>query len=434
VYTTKGGLNVWLVERHALPIVAVTVAVPSGSAKDPAAKGGLAWATANMLDEGAGKRGAIELARATDTLGATLKTGSSADWSYASLTVIKRNLAEAMPLLGDVVVRPRFEAVEWKRVHDLWVNQLKNRASDPQEVAVVVGDSVLYGGDHPYGHAVDGSIASASKVTLADAKSFYQAEWTRGRATVVVVGDATRGEIDPMLDAAFAGWAPPAAASPAGKVPAPSGLRPKVVLVDRPDAPQSVIRWIRLGPTADHPDSPALGRVNSALGGSFTSRLNQDLREEHGWSYGAHSRVEFTRGPGRIVATAAVHTEKTGEALKALLADVAEYAKGGMTDEEVKKTRLIARSDLIELFETAGQAALRLGRDAALGLGSEYEAKASIKRDQATKEELGKLAASWFDANDATIVIVGPRAKIAPQLEAAGLPAPEMRDAEGGKK
>jgi predicted Zn-dependent peptidase len=140
--------------------------------------------------------------------------------------------------------------------------------------------------------------------------------------------------------------------------------------------------------------------------------------------------VTLVRGPGSIVASAAVQTEHTGDALKALVADVAGYARSGPTDEEVAKTRLIARGELVDLFEQVGGAALRLARDAAIGLGPDYEARASVRRDTATKEEL-RRAASELDPKEAQLVVVGPRAKLAAQLAAIGITSYELRDAEG---
>ena len=170
--------------------------------------------------------------------------------------------------------------------------------------------------------------------------------------------------------------------------------------------------------------------MNIALGGSFTSRLNQNLREEHGWSYGARSRVTLVRGTGSFVASAAVQTEHTGDALRALAKDVEDFAKTGLTDEEVAKTRLIARGELVDMFEPAESAAMRLARDAALGLGPDYEAKASVRRDTATKEELAH-ATRELDPKEAYIVVVGPRAKLEKQLTAIGVDAFDPRDTEG---
>lgn len=432
VYKATNGMTVWLLERHNLPIVAVTVAVPAGSAADPADKGGVAFQTANMMDEGAGKYGALELARAIDDLGAELHTSANADFSTASLVLLKRNLAPGMGLLGDVVARPKFPDAEWKRQAALWQNNLKERASDPQEVAHVLYRTAAYGAGHPYGHPVDGTTASAKKVGLQDLKNFYSKEWRADRAVVVVVGDVTKEELAPLLDSAFGSWKPPKTPAPEPVVPKPNHPQPtRVFLVDRPDAPQSVIAVANAGVAATDPASPLLGRVNLAFGGSFTSRLNQDLREEHGWSYGAFSRVLRSRGPGQIIAASSVVTNKSGDALKAMLADMHAFAAKGMTDEEVQKTQSQSRADLVGDYEEVEKLAALLSSDAAMGLGPEYEAKAAAARDQLRKGDLDQLAKSYYDTTDDVVIAVGPKDVLLQAIAGAGLPAPQICDADG---
>ena len=434
VFDAANGIKVWLLERHTLPLVSVTVTVPIGASSDPNDKGGLALATASMLEEGgAGARNAIALAREIDTLGATFGTHADADASQASLTLLKRNAARGFALLGDVVARPRFDGAEWKRVRELWLNDLKSRASDPSATARVVQRRALFGSDHPYAHPAEGTVASATRVSLDDVRRFYASAWRPERVTVVIAGDVDRAEATALVDAAFGSWKARADVPAASIVtpPSPKGPWPRVVLVDRPDAPQSVIAAIRVGPAASDADVPALWRVNEAIGGSFTSRLNQDLREDHGWSYGARAGVSRSRGAGMVTASAAVHTEKTGEALKAMLADLDSFAKSGLTPDEMDKTRSQARGELVQAFESLQGATARLALDAALGLPPDYERTASERRDAATREDLARLAATYFDPREAVIVIVGPRAQIADAIIAAGLPAPELRDADG---
>jgi predicted Zn-dependent peptidase len=203
------------------------------------------------------------------------------------------------------------------------------------------------------------------------------------------------------------------------------------VLVDRPNAPQSVVAVVRGGPAASSPDVPALGRVNDAIGGSFGSRLNQDLREKQGFTYGARTRFAVSRGPGVVVASADVVTDKTGEALAAMVADLRQFAAGGLTDDEVERSRSQGRATLVDAYESVDGIAGVLAADASLGLGPDYEARASRARDEAGKSQLDALARRWFDPADAVLVVVGARARVQPLLDRAGLPPPELRDAQG---
>jgi predicted Zn-dependent peptidase len=192
-----------------------------------------------------------------------------------------------------------------------------------------------------------------------------------------------------------------------------------------------VIALARRGVAASDPVALELVRVNTALGGSFTSRLNQDLREEHGWSYGARSRFSFQKGPGIFTAQAAVQTDHTGDALQAMLKDTESLARSGLTEEEIEKTRLIARSELVESFQSVQAAGRRLARNAAVGLAPDHEPRASLVVDRATPEALKRAASAHVDPSSAVIVIVGPRAKLQPQLDAIGLKAVTVVGPEG---
>jgi predicted Zn-dependent peptidase len=435
VLKAAGGMTVWLAERHSLPLVAVTISIPKGSAADPTDKPGLAHITADMLDEGAGKLGAVELSSAINDLGASLDIGVAADGSYASLVVLKKNFDQAFGLLADIVARPRFEPKEWKRVSDLWRGALQKRADDPAAVSRVVSAAAHYGPGSPYAHPADGLLRGALAINLPDVKAFYAATWRPDQATIVIAGDVTKDEATKAIEAALGGWKAPA--EPASKAPAPEGPSakwkpPRLVLVDRPEAPQAVIAVVRDGVSASSPSAPLLDLINTALGGSFTSRINQSLREEHGWSYGARSTFSETRGQGVFTARAAVHTEVTGLALKELLAQLTKMAASGLTADEHKKVLAQDRGDLVQAYESVGGVSARLGRLAMLGLAPTFDAQASRARQQAALKDLAELARA-VDPKGGTIVVVGPRAQVAPQLAPIGLGEPELWDAEGAR-
>jgi zinc protease len=434
VFSATGGITVWLLERHDTPIVSCDLAMPVGASSDPKGKAGLAHATATMLNEGAGKRGALDLARALDNLGARLSTDANADASFVSLTVLKKNLAAAFPIFSDVVTRPRFEASEFNRLKEIWHNELLQREKDPDATARVVYRVVLFGADHPYGHPWDGTPQSAAAISLEDVKRSYASAWRPDRATLVCAGDVARTELSTLLDGGFGSWKPPAGPAPSMASvapPAPHGPWPRLVLVDRPDAPQAVIAVVKPGIAASDPQEPALWRVNDAIGGSFSSRLNQDLREQHGYTYGARSRFSISRGPGQVVSWANVVTDKTGEALKAMLADLDTFASGGLTDDEAARTRSQARGELVSVYESVEGIAGHVAADASLGLPADWQARSSRMRDSATKADLDALAKQFYAPDGGIIVVVGPRKRVQPLIDPLGLPTPEVRDAEG---
>lgn len=432
VFQATNGITVWLLERHEVPIVSCDMTVPTGAASDPQGKAGLAYVTTNMLDEGAGKRGAIDLSRAVDDLGARLSTDADADTSDVSLTVLTRHLGDAFAIFGDVVARPRFEPTELKRIKDLWQSELLERSKDPDATARVVYRVTLFGPTHPYGHPWDGTTKSARAVTLEDIKRFYATAWRPDRATLVCAGDVSRPQLTSLMDQAWASWKAPKTPAPTPLVPPPpAGPWPKLVLVDRPDAPQSVIAAVKPGLQASSPDLPALWRVNDAIGGSFTSRLNQDLREQHGYTYGAASRYSVSRGVGQVVAWANVVTDKTGDALGAMVGDLRQFAASGLSDDEIARTRSQGRAAIVGSYESVEGVVGRLATDAALGLGADFEARASHARDEAPRSLLDALAKRYYSPDDAVLVVVGPRTRIQPMIDRLGLPAPEIRDADG---
>jgi predicted Zn-dependent peptidase len=431
-YESAQGIDVWLLERPALPMVSMTLVVPIGSADDPPGKAGLAHITADMLDEGAGDLDAIGISTAFTELGASFFSSAGLDSSRLGLTVLKKHLPKAFPVFAHVVARPWLDAKEWARVSNEWQADLLKRADDPRLVASVVRASVLYGSETPYGHPTMGYVDTAQATTLDDVKAFYKSTWRPDRALLVVAGAITRAELDALLAASLSDWkAPPEPPKPTAQGAPPKSELPKLVLVDRPRAPQSVIAVVRAGVAASDPSAPLLDLVNTALGGSFTSRLNQNLREEHGWTYGAGSSFAETRGIGPFIAQSSVVTEATGPALKEMLAEVSKMAASGPTDDEVAKIRMRDLTDLIQTHETLEGLVGRLATLGSLGLAADFDARASKARQETTRDALATLAKKHLDPAAATVVVVGPKSEVGPQLAELGLGDPVFYTVEG---
>jgi predicted Zn-dependent peptidase len=432
VFTISTAMNAWLLERHEVPLVSCAIAIPTGASSDPVGKAGLAHVTAEMLDEGAGRLGSVEFARAVDDLGARFTTEANADASIVSMTVVKRHLDRAFSLFGDAVTVPRLDPKEFKRIKELWINELIERARDPDATARVVARVALFGPSNPYGHPWDGTLPSARGITIEDVRRFYASAWHPERATLVCSGDITVSELKDLVNRDLGSWKHATSPLPPVVAPmAPSGPWPKVVAVDRPDAPQSVIAVVAPGIAASEIDVAKLWRTNDAIGGSFMSRLNQDLREDHGYTYGARSRYSLSRGVGQVISSASVVTDKTGDALVAMVGDLKAFAQGGLTDIEVGRTRFQARGELVHYYESVESISRRLVTAASLGLAADSDAARSEACDKATRADLDRLARRFYDPKDGMIVVVGPTAKVTPMLIAAGFPAPEIRDAEG---
>jgi zinc protease len=281
-FVTENGIHVLLVERPQLPLVSASFVVPVGVAADPIGEPGLANLTVSMMDEGAGKRGSIELSTAIADLGASLSLSANLDASFASVSSLKGHFDEAFGILADVIARPHLDAVEWKRVSSLWKNSLKKRADDPSSVASLVAASAIYGRDTPYGHPSIGLLSKADAITLAEVRRFYGGSFRPDRATLVIAGQITRAEVEDLLKKNLSDWKSKgdAITAPAATPPVAADGRPKLVVVDRPGSVQSVILVARDGVRVADKDRPDLELINTALGGSFSSRLNENLREK----------------------------------------------------------------------------------------------------------------------------------------------------------
>lgn len=432
VFEGPAGSEVWLYTRTSLPIVSLAVGVPYGSASDPENRSGLAYVAADMLDEGAGKRDPIAFATALDLIGARLRSHASRDASFVMVDVLASKLPDAMSLLADAIMRPRHMKNDFERVHSLWVNALRARAQDPNQVAQVATTAAFYGWDNPYGPPTDGTVASAERIGLEDVKRWHQRIWRPDRVTFVVTGDVKKDDCLAMLNAAFEGWKPPKTEPlPIAAPEAPRKEGPRTVLVVRDDAPQVVMSVASAGVKATDPDHALLSLANVPLGGSFTSRLNQVLREDYGFTYGARSRFNFQRGEGMFVARAAIRTDAISDALRLTLEQIQKLAEEGLTEDELNKAKAQVQSEMVSGYGTLRGVVSSLVSNAMVGLGPDADARILARQREATGEEVRQALQRHLDLKKATIVLVGPREAVLEAFEKNGLPAPELLDTDG---
>ncbi|HXU80314.1 MAG TPA: pitrilysin family protein [Polyangia bacterium] len=428
-FTLPNGLRVIAVPRHAAPIVALQLVVRSGADADPPALAGLAAATADMMDEGAGDRDALAVARDLEALGAELFLGASRDGSVLSLNVPSPGFEAALAIAADVALRPRFAEADWARVQNDRVTGLVQRRDQPEAVAGLVADRVLYGDGHPYGRPAAGYERTVRAITAADLRRHYEAHWRPNNASVVVVGDFAPEGLRASLEKAFAAWKK--GPVPAAKAGAAARKRPRLVLVDKPGAPQTVLRLVGPGAARSSPDRPPLALLATVLGGSFTSRLNFNLREQKGYTYGAGSSFQFLRRPGPFTAASSVFTKVTDAALGEFLKELGALRTGDVTGEELTKARAMLQQRLAESLSTTGGTAATFADVALYGLPLDEPVRFTRALEKAQPPALRKLAVRAIDPATITIVAVGDRKTIEPGLRALGLPAPELRDADG---
>ncbi len=430
--TLANGLTLTVVEMHKVPVVDVQVLLEAGAARDPADVPGLATFTAAMLQQGAGKRAALEIADEAAFLGAQLNTSASFDGATASLHVPKRRLAAALDLLADVVLRPTFPDSEVMRQRELRRAQLVQQRDEPVAVANVAFPAIVYGAGHPYGHPLNGTETATAALTRDRVAEFYRAAYRPNAARMLVVGDVTLAEARRLIAARFGGGAwerGDVAAVPAAATPARAARA--VYLIDKPGAAQSVIRIGHVGPPRATPDWYALEVLNTILGGAFTSRLNQNLRETHGYTYGAFSQFVPRRMTGAFVALASVVTAKTDSSLIEFLKELRRIRDEAVAPEELAKAKAYITLGLPGDFETTGGAAARYRELLAFGLPLDYFDRYTDRITAVTAEDVQRVARQYIDPDHFDIVVVGDKSQIEAGIKALNEGAIVYRDLWG---
>ncbi len=414
------GLPVWIVEMHKVPVANLALVVKAGAAADPAGKYGLASFTAAMLDEGAGTRTALELADAIDFLGASLGTGSSFDASTVRLQSPVSKLDDALPLMADVVLRPSFSATELERLRKERLTGLLQTRDSPAGLASIGFARLVFGPRHRYGTPTIGNDASNGEMTVADLRSFHTGYYQPQNAHLIVVGDVTTDSLMPKLEKAFGGWKNGAAlAKPAVETAAQHGPR-QIYLIDKPGAPQSQIRIGWVGVPRSTPDYYALAVVNTVLGGSFTSRLNQNLREEHGYTYGAGSSFDMRIAAGPFTASAGVQSDKTTESLQEFFKELSGIRQTIPAEELTRAKNNLALGFPGE-FETTGGMAGNLVQLVVYNLPESFFGDYVPKIQAVSVADAQRVAAQYIQPDRFAVVVVGDVAKIEAGIRAAGL-------------
>ncbi len=427
--TLPNGLTVLVVEQHKLPVVAANLVVLSGSDANPPDKPGLASFTADMLDEGTGKRSTLELADDIAQIGAQLSSASSSDSSSVSVRVLKKNIDPAFELLSDVALDPAFAQNELDRVRKQRLVQLLQLRDNPNQLASRVFYRVVFGSKHPYGNIDLGTEESNKGITREELQSFWKTSYVPANAALVIAGDITASEARALAEKYFGKWQ---GTKPASKLEAASNaLTRHIVIVDKPGAPQTQIRVGQIGLARNDPDYVPVSVMNAALGGNFSSRINLNLREKHGYTYGAFSVFSYRRVPGPFFIGGGIRTDATAPAVREVFNEVERLRSEPVTPEELALAKdSIARS-LPGLFETTVSTASTIGSLFVYNLPLDYYRSLPAKIDAVTAADVQQMAKKYLTPESMVVVAVGDRAKIEPELKKLDLGASEVRDFEG---
>jgi zinc protease len=426
--TLPNGLRVWTVHHTQVPLVAFTLLIRRGASSDPVGKEGLAAVTADMLDEGSGDRSAIEIHEALARLGAQFDTDIGSDATVASVTVLSRFTRRALDLLADVVVRPAIRDADFSRVRQLRLHRLTQLRDMPGAVADRAFLRLLYGAQ-PYGHSPIGTEVSLAAMNVDDARAFHAMSIRPDVATLIAVGDCDHAAMVQMAAETFADWTGTAGVEAEGDGTAAHAAR--VNVVPRPRAPQSELRIGQVSAARDTPDYHPLVVANTILGGQFVSRINLNLREDKGLTYGARTSFEFRRRSGPFLLQVSVQTSGTADAIKESLGEIAGICGSRpVTAAELELgiaalTRGYARS--FETGEQIGRAALQL---ALYDLPDDYFEQFVPRIERVTAEDVSRVMSRHLDPERLVTLAVGDLDAIGPGLEALGLGDPVVLSPE----
>jgi predicted Zn-dependent peptidase len=421
------GMNVWTIEHRDVPIVVLVLLLPVGAASDPDDRPGVAAITGDMLDEGCGPLTALEVHDALARIGAQFETEVGSDASVLSMSVLTRNMERGLELLAQMVREPRFEQKEFDRVRELRLNRLLQLRDLAPAVADRAFTQLLYR-NHPYGHLAIGTEGALRGMTVREVGSFYRRAYRPERMTLIAVGDATHEQLRQAVKQAFNEWNPPAEQGPplvdgaAVEPPRPSVER--IAVVHRAGAAQSELRIGQIAAERRTDDYHALLVLNMVLGGQFVSRVNMNLREEKGYTYGARTAFDFRRGPGPFVLQVSVQTDVTADALREALAELAAIRSDRpVTEAELMTARAALTRGYPRNFETADQIARGAAQLALYDLPDDYFSQFGPRIAAVDVAAATRVAQKYLDPARMLTVVVGDRDRITAPLASLNLGA-----------
>jgi zinc protease len=364
-------------------------------------------------------------------LGAFLATGSSADASSVELFALKANFGAALDVLADVVQNPAFPDAEVERQRASRIGELAQLRESAPAVAATVEAAALYGARHPYGFVQLGTESALMATTRLELQQFWQSHYVPNNAALVVSGDITRDELQTLAEARFGAW------RRADVTPAPRGevrsTAARVILVDKAGAPQTALRVSTIGPDRKTPDFAPLQVMNAALGGLFTSRINHNLREQKGYTYGVHSNFQYRRLPGPFAIAGSVRTDVTGPAVSEIFKEVRAMIARPMPATELANARNAQVLSLPGQFQTNAGIGASLANIYIYDLGLDYYARLPQRYASVSAGQVQAVAKKYLQPERLIVIGVGDKASILPQLKRLKLGPVEYRDADGNR-
>jgi zinc protease len=411
----KNGARVLVVKNSSLPLVSILVSVRTGVNAEPVAKAGLSGFTAEMLDEGTSTRSSLEIAAALEDLAAEYSAQSGPQSSQFHMNCLSETLPQCLELLSDLVMRPAFRPSDFERVRGLKLSALARKLGSAPALASDEISRLLFGEKHPWGQPDGGTPKTIRAIQRADLRKFHDTWYRPNNATLIVVGDVDPASLLPRLEKQFGAWK--SKPLPALKLPRLPETKNMISLIDKPGASQSQV-WVtgRLFP-ATHPDAIAFRLGNYVLGGLFTSRLNMNLRETHGYSYGIRSYLNLRKDTGQFVAAGSIISKNTADALAEYKKEFVGFAESGATEDELSRAKEALVRSLPSILETNDSVALAMAHLEDVGHPLNYYQALPEKLAAITLEDVQRVSRKYIKPNEWPAVVVGPKAEVKQPLE-----------------
>jgi len=428
-FTLPNSLTVVYQTRPGLPVGAASLVFKTGSEANPPGRSGLANFMTSLLDQGTATRNAGAIADALAQIGASLQATSSKDSMSVSIGSLTRNFGAALDLLADVSLHPTFPADEVERQRRSRMGNLAATRQSANGVASTNAAMALFGPRHAYGYIEIGNESAAQTTTRDDVTAFWKQHFVPANAALVVASPMTEAQLRPIVEKAFGAWSGPAPPAPDLGVPMPTEAR--IVISDRPGAPQTQLLVASVGAARSVPEFPALSVMNATLGGLFSSRINLNLREAHGYTYGAFTQFVFRKHPGIFWVSTGVRTDATAPAVAEILKELQRMVEKPMSAEELTMAKDSIVRGLSSQFETSSSTTDVLANLVIYNLGLDYYSHFPADVTAVTAESAQAAAKKYLDPGKMIVVAVGDRAKIEPALKKLNLGPVEIRTADG---
>ena len=419
------GLNILHVERRGIPTVAFGLVIRSGSADDTSDRAGIAHLTTTMLPEGTATRDSGQIADEMEFLGSQIRASANREYTVITSDGLTSTWRDTLAVLGDVAMNPAFPDRELERIRANTLTDLRRVSDNPATISARATRGVLFGPGTPYGHPQSGGEESVSAVTRSDLQAFFDTHFDPRGATFIIVGDLSLDEAVEAAENAFGGWSASSDSAERARsaITPPEPSPTTIYIADKPGAAQSVLRTGHLTIPRSHPDYLPFNLFNYIFGGQFSARLNMNLRQDKGYSYGYMSTIDWNLAPSMLVAGGGVQTAVTKETVIETLKEFEEIVgERPVTEDEFTDAIQGLLRSMPAQFETQSRIVAQLTRMVAYDLPDEYLARLPDSLAQVNLDDVRRVASELLDVGHLNIVIAGDAAAVEPGLRELGLP------------